>query len=235
MLVAAIHVILVIALVRAFTPDFAARIASGVEAALTVTVTARPPEPSPSPEASPTPTPRAAVPEDEGAAAPEAAKAAPREVAAPEVRLPIAREQAPRVAGTGNENTVGAGREGQGTGAGGEGSGTGAGAAGRGSGGGGVASKPVKIAGDINSARDYPHETRDLRIGGEVIVALTVGADGAVKDCRVVKASRDARADRITCRLAVERFRFRPARDAQGRAVESTYGWRQRWYYGSPK
>ena len=34
----------------------------------------------------------------------------------------------------------------------------------------------------------------------------------------------------ITCALALQRFRFKPATDGQGNPVASTYGWRQRWY-----
>ena len=50
----------------------------------------------------------------------------------------------------------------------------------------------VKIAGDINSTRDYPAKTRELRLGDHVVVALRVGTDGRVKACRVVRASRDS-------------------------------------------
>ena len=89
----------------------------------------------------------------------------------------------------------------------------------------------VKIAGDINSARDYPQATRDLRIGDRVIVALTVGKDGRPSACRIVRASRDPQADAITCQLALARFRFRPATDAAGQPVASEYGWQQRWFY----
>jgi protein TonB len=63
-----------------------------------------------------------------------------------------------------------------------------------------------------------------------VAVALTVGTDGRVVGCRVLRPSRDPEADRITCALATARFRFRPARDATGNPVESVYGWQQRWF-----
>ncbi|MBC2666879.1 TonB family protein, partial [Novosphingobium flavum] len=135
---------------------------------------------------------------------------------------------------TGAADRSGARDAGAGTGAGGAGTGPGSGGAGSGSGSGGGA-KAVKIAGEINSARDYPAASRDLRIGGNVIVALTVGTDGRVSACRVVRASRDSEADAITCRLATERFRFRPASDGAGNPVVSVYGWQQRWFYpGQP-
>jgi protein TonB len=38
-------------------------------------------------------------------------------------------------------------------------------------------------------------------------------------------------ADAITCRLAIQRFRFRPATDTDGKPVVSTFGWQQRGFY----
>ena len=111
----------------------------------------------------------------------------------------------------------------------GSGSGNGAGL-GIGSGLGGGA-PVIKIAGDIQSARDYPRAGRDLRVGDYVIVAISVGADGRPTACRIHRASRDADADAITCRLALERFRFRPATDGEGRPIATVYGWRQAWFY----
>jgi periplasmic protein TonB len=221
-----LHVVVVILLVRAFTPDFAARIAQDVGRALTVTVTTPPPTPTPSPK----PSPSNAAPEPEAQAAPPGRRAEPKEVAAPEAKVVLAQPKAPPVAAKGNADDAGAAAQGSGTGAGGEGDGTGAGRYGNGTGGGGVAAKAVKIAGSIDSARDYPRASRDRRIGSDVVIALTVGTDGRVEDCRIVRPSPDPEADRITCRLASDRFRFRPAMDAAGQPMQSTFGWRQRWF-----
>jgi protein TonB len=92
--------------------------------------------------------------------------------------------------------------------------------------------KPVKIAGDINDARDYPTPPggRQVRLGHSVTIALTVGVDGRASNCRIISPSPDPVADRITCQLAVERFRFKPATDANGNPVPATYGWRQSWF-----
>ena len=62
------------------------------------------------------------------------------------------------------------------------------------------------------------------------MVYLTVGTDGRARHCRVQKASPDPEADAIVCRMADARFRFRAATNANGDPVESTYGWRQRWF-----
>ena len=87
-----------------------------------------------------------------------------------------------------------------------------------------------KIAGDINSARDYPKASRPQRLGHSVTIVVGVGVDGRVTDCRVSQPSPDPAADAITCRLAQERFRFRPAVNGSGEAVAGKYAWRQRWF-----
>lgn len=227
MTVVVMHLVVIAALVRAFAPNLPATMAESLGQALTVTVTTPELRPEPSPE----PTREPVAPEPQGMAAPEGRKANPREEAAPRPEIVIATKAAPPVAGSGAQDSAGAGDTGSGTGAGGEGQGTGAGSAGSGLGGGGGAAKATKIAGEINSARDYPRATRDLRLGDHVIVALTVGKDGRVSQCRVHRASRDPEADRITCKLATKRFRFRPATDAAGNPVESVFGWQQRWFY----
>ncbi len=49
-----------------------------------------------------------------------------------------------------------------------------------GTGGGAAVTRPVKIAGDINDARDFPIPPggRQVRLGHSVTIAMTVGADG---------------------------------------------------------
>ena len=219
LLVIVLQVLIIAGLVRAFTPDFAAKVVDTVLNTFSVTVTT-PPMPEPSPKA----------PEPAGKSGAEGKKAVPREVVAPPVKQPIAKVPAPRASSTGSANTSGAGTQGTGTGAGGPGTGTGSGNGGGGTGGGAV-TKAVKTAGDINSARDYPIATRDLRINDYVIVAVTVGTDGRPTGCRVARPSKDAQANAITCQLALKRFRFKPATDATGKPVGSVYGWKQSWYY----
>lgn len=177
----------------------------------------------PPPAASPAPAPEPAG--NEGAAAKHAR---PKEIAAPPARIPMKALAAAPAASTGDATRSGASSAGVGTGGGVAGSGTGAG--GNGDGAGSGASRAVKIAGDITAARDYPARTRDLRLGSSVIVVLTVGADGRVHGCRIHQPSPDPEADAITCRLATERFRFRPATDRAGNPVSSEFGWQQRWF-----
>lgn len=176
----------------------------------------------------PKPPPSPAAPEPAGASGAEGKKAVAKAVVA-RARVPARPEPAPPVASTGDDVRSGAAAQGQGTGGGGEGMGTGSGASGNGAGG-GMARKAEKIAGDIRSTRDYPAKSQTERIGKRVVIVLTVGTDGKVSGCRVHRASGVPDADAITCKLASERFRFRPATDAAGQPVVSTYGWEQRWF-----
>lgn len=215
-----LHVVVLAGLVRAFAPDFTASVIDEATSLVSVTITT-PPEP----EATPPPTPEP----DAGAAGEEGRQATPREVTAPEAPLPRA-QPAPRVSSTGIENRSGAGNEGDGTGAGGTGDGPGSGAAGSGQGSG---ARPLELlSGTINNARDYPTPPggRQVRRGHDVVIELTVGANGRVSACRVTDPSPDPEADAITCRLATERFVFRPRLNAQGEPVTGIYRWRQRWF-----
>jgi protein TonB len=219
-LVALLHLAALVGLVRVFAPDFTARLVEDATSLVTVTISA-PPEPEPLPSPQPEP--------DAGAAGEEGRKATPREVTAPPV--PVPRPQpAPRAASTGAANSSGAREQGAGTGARGEGEGTGSGGVGNGQGGG---ARPLElISGRIDNARDYPTPPggRQVRRGHDVVIELTVGTDGRVTACRVTDPSPDPQADAITCRLATERFLFRPRLDANGQPVTGIYRWRQRWF-----
>ena len=217
-LVVLLHIAALFGLVQVFAPRFTADMIEQATSLVTVTITA-PPEP----EVEPSPLPEP----DAGAAGAEGRKATPREVAAPEAPLPRP-SPAPRAASTGAANTTGASEQGAGTGAGGAGEGTGSGQAGSGT---GAGARPLeKIAGDISNARDYPRGGRGARRGHDVVIELTVGTDGRVTACRVTDPSPDPEADAITCRLASQRFVFRPRLNAGGEAVVGVYRWRQRWF-----
>lgn len=218
-----LHVLLVVALIRAFTPQFASSVMRSMTQAFDVTVV------TPRPRPSPTPSLRAASADREGAAGAPGKRAIPREAAVPRAPLVVRPTMAPPVAGKGTQDAAGAAYNGVGTGA--AGTGIGAGSGGTGVGGAGAGSPVVKVGGDINSAKDYPRASRDRRIGASVTIDLDVGADGRVSGCRVVQPSPDPEADRITCELATRRFRFRPAVDGAGKPAKAVYRWRQRWFY----
>jgi protein TonB len=215
--VALLHLVILAGLVRVFAPDFTAQVAGRVASLATVTITA-PAEPEPEPQREPG-----------GAAGAEAPEAVAREVIAPEAPLPPP-TAAPRVAATGSATVSGSGEQGVGSGAADAGAGPGSGDAGNGLGSG---ARPLElISGRIDDARDYPTPPggRRVRRGHDVVIELTVGVDGRVSACRVTDPSPDPEADAITCRLATERFVFRPRRDGAGEPVVGTYRWRQRWF-----
>ena len=117
--------------------------------------------------------------------------------------------------------------EGPGTGAGGLGVGLGSGGQGSGNGGGGV--RAQRVSGAISGERDYPRAARRAGIEGTVSVRFIVDTDGRATGCGVTRSSGHAALDETTCRLIEQRFRYRPARDGQGRlvpeSVSRTFDW----------
>ncbi len=116
---------------------------------------------------------------------------------------------------------------GSGTGA---GSGTGQGGSGTGDGG-GAATMPVRLAGALTND-DYRRTRPPPGAAGTVVVSYRIRTDGRVDRCTVLRSSSYAALDEATCRLIEQRFRYSPARDAAGRAIDwevrTDYTWRPR-------
>lgn len=167
-----------------------------------------PPEPPPPDE------------EEEGAAAPPSRGESDDAPSPPEPPAPLQTPVPAEVSlDPGSDSGSGSGvAPGSGSGQGGEGSGRGAGAGGSGTGSGTV-TPPVRIAGALSHA-DYARANPPEGAAGTVFIAFRVRADGAVDRCRVVRSSGFDVFDRSTCRLVEQRFRFRPARDARGQAID---------------
>lgn len=212
-LVALLHLAAILALIRAFAPDFTAQTIKAIAETLTVTITA-PPPPEPKPE-----------PQPAGLAGPAGQRAVPREASAPKPKIALSKAPAPPASSSGSADTAGAGDAGTGTGAGGSGAG--------GTGPGGGASKPVHIAGRIDRAADFPvpRGGRAARVGKAVILALTVGPDGRVAACHIYRSSGLPETDEVTCRLARQRLRFKPALDRAGQPVTGTFYWQQKFFF----
>ena len=216
-LVALLHLGAIYALLRAFDIDVIPQAARSIMA-FDVDLPSDPPPP-PEPE-----------PEPEGAAAPPAPEAEPIPKASPPPKMVVEPSPPlPPVPAQGTETRAGAAVQGTGSGGGGEGAGTGSGGSGSGPGG-AIAQRAIKIAGDIVDARDYPRTGSRARSGTSVTVYYTVGADGIPRNCRIAKPSGDPEADRITCRLIEQRFRYKPAVDRDGNPVPDTTGWRQSFF-----
>jgi len=78
--------------------------------------------------------------------------------------------------------------------------------------------QPVHRSGTITDD-DYPASALKERAEGSVRFRLDVGADGRVTGCTILESSGNSSLDSATCSLAQRRFRFTPARDAQGQPV----------------
>lgn len=192
------------------------------------------PQPPPPPFAQP-PTPiRHSAHKD--AAAPPDLRSRATAVVAPAPVLPMLLPPpviAAALPATGSQSSTGAALvAGPGTGAGGIGHGTGGGGSGDADGD-GVAIRPRQIRGEIGNS-DYPRSAGDERRGGAVDVRYLVGIDGRVGQCVVVHPSGSDDLDQTTCRLVMKRFRFKPARDAQGRPVPAWVLDGIEWIIGVP-
>lgn len=96
-----------------------------------------------------------------------------------------------------------------------------------GKGNGGAAVYPRQISGKLHYW-EIPKELRQDH-GGVVRLRYVIGTDGRASNCIVLQSSGMSEFDRETCTHITERFRFKPALDAQGRPVSfvmtETHGW----------
>ncbi|MGB7655597.1 MAG: hypothetical protein WBL74_08950 [Novosphingobium sp.] len=219
-LVVLLHLVAIAGLIRAFTPDIAAKVVASVLSTFNVTVITPPPPPPPPP-------PPSRSEKEAGNEGSAGKKAVAKAIKAPEPKIPLSPKPAPKASSTGSANTSGATNQGNGTGAGRTGDGTGAGGNGTGTGGGGAISKPSVRSGEINDSRDFPVPPggRQARFGKSVTVMFTVTTDGRARGCAVSNSSVDAETTARVCPLVVQRIRFNPAKRADGTPVEARYGY----------
>jgi protein TonB len=179
----------------------------------------QPPPPPPVPPPPPKPQPKSAAKKPEGAPA-KKAEATP--VVAPPPRIPAPSPiPAAKIAGTGSATTSGSGSYGSGTGAGGSGYGPGGG----GTGGFTPAQKITKIPNSEYRRLSYVSGMPTGTVG----VSIRVNPDGSASNCRIVRSSGSPVADSLMCRLTEQYVRFRPARDASGRAIAQDVTWYPNW------
>lgn len=76
---------------------------------------------------------------------------------------------------------------------------------------------------------DYPLDAIRREVEGTVGFRLQIDAEGRVVGCTVIQSSKDESLDEATCRIAMSRAAFEPARDASGRAVPDYNTSRIRW------
>jgi len=202
--VVAIHGLLAYALISGLAMRVSERASDSLD--LIDSVLPLPPLPAPPPPDEPS-KPKGEPSPPNLKAVPSPVVALPRVIPAPS---PIG---AAPVASTGSAPSAGASNiAGPGTGAGGVGTGLGGGGVG------GSGNRAQLIRGQLMDS-DYPDSARRAGAEGSVAVSFTVRPDGRVSGCQIVKSSGNSDLDGATCNLIELRFRYRPARDAQGRAV----------------
>lgn len=159
------------------------------------------------------------------AAAPPAPHAEAAPLAAAVVPLVIPSFAPAPIPATGDQPASGAALAGTGTGAGGAGNGTGGGGNGGNGGaaeGAGEGTEPVITRGDFKPS-DYPKALRETRPRGRTWTEVMVAVNGRPVSCRVTRSSGIALLDSETCRIIMQRFRFRPGRDAAGKPVVAPF------------
>jgi protein TonB len=193
-----------------------------VKAADVMTLFSVPMPPPPPPSHRPPPAhPRRSA--SEGASAPPNLKSRATEVVAPRPIVPPIQPPpivvAPIPSIRADASSGAALVAGPGTGAGGLGNGTGSGRAGNLAGAGGT---PARVISRPLREGDLPSPVRRLLADNgryDVEARYTVTPKGRVVDCRVTRSSGNAAVDAATCQAMESTLRYRPERDAAGRAI----------------
>lgn len=216
----AIQAGVVTALVYGLAPDFAARTMETFTAVALDT----PPNPPQPPPPQPTSPAQAAA----GKASPANLRAKAAEVfAAPQpIPLPVPIHAAVSPAVGSADHSGAALVPGPGSGAGGAGTGSGSGNSGDGEGDGG---DDAEWTGGKIKNSDYPKSARSAHRQGTTTAEITVSSRGRPSGCRIARSSGDGDLDATTCRLALQRFRFRPATDRAGNPVAGAILYDQEW------
>jgi periplasmic protein TonB len=203
--VVAVHVLLAVAILTGLNVRM---VSEAVERLKTFDVREVPPAPPkpPPPARKPQPMKKPA-----GAPAPKG-EASP--IVAPPPKLPLPSPiPAAKIAETGAASSSWATASGTGTGAGGSGNGAGGGSYGDFS-----RFTPARLVRNL-SRGDYRLIAGGRMPAGTAMVSLLVQPSGLPSNCRIVRSSGDPYIDAGLCPLIVERLRFRPALDDQGRPV----------------
>ncbi len=222
-----IHLALGYLLIYGFAFDSVRKASSVIKVSnITAEVPPLPEPPSPKPEVN-----KEMKPQGTASAKNLKSKASPKEAPKPIVKLmPKKQQTTAEKADKGNDTSAGNSDQlGPGTGVGGQGTGTGAGGNGKGGGGIKIRSRAKYISGRIKNS-DYPRGASKANAGGTVIARFTISSNGRAVACRVTQSSGNTELDNITCSLIERRFRYEPARDTDGNAIEDVTGWKQDWW-----
>jgi protein TonB len=87
-----------------------------------------------------------------------------------------------------------------------------------------VSASPAR--GDVRTAfsnDDYPAAAIAANAEGTAQAQLTIGPDGRVTGCNLIKSTGNGALDATTCNILRRRVKFTPARDTNGNATNDTY------------
>ena len=88
---------------------------------------------------------------------------------------------------------------------------------------------PREPATPMASMENYPAEARKRGEQGRTIARLTISNTGRVTACRIEESSGSESLDKATCRIALARVRYTPAKNDAGEPVASTTTLPVRW------
>ena len=91
-----------------------------------------------------------------------------------------------------------------------------------------VPPSPPRLRSGTISLADYPDTARAAGAEGLTRMTLAIGENGRVTDCTIDASSGHVELDRISCGLALRRYRFQPA-TRDGQPVPSTYSTSMNW------
>jgi protein TonB len=79
------------------------------------------------------------------------------------------------------------------------------------------------LVGLFDGENDYPESARAAGAEGTAVAQLSIGADGRVTGCSIVRSTGNSALDSATCNIIRRRARFTPARDSNGNPTTDTY------------
>jgi protein TonB len=86
--------------------------------------------------------------------------------------------------------------------------------------------EPARARGDVRmlfSDSDYPASAQAAGAQGTAQAQLTIGPDGRVVGCNLVRSTGNGALDSATCNILRRRAKFTPAHDSSGAATTDTY------------
>jgi protein TonB len=84
----------------------------------------------------------------------------------------------------------------------------------------------ARARGDVRSlfsSDDYPASAQSAGAEGSAQAQLTIGTDGRVVGCSLIRSTGNGALDSATCNILRRRAKFTPARDSSGNATTDTY------------